>query len=407
MKKIFHIAILSISFTLISCMSQKQNIQSISFKTDYKFNSAIRSKLEKDTTTWKYQAAAADYASKGDHKSSLEQWDLAIGTTEKSFMKSQVDSINLKYKKVNAIDYIVEQSKNNKIIIINEAHHNAFHRVFTKSLLKQLFDNGYRILALEALSYEDDMDSLQKTRKYPVKKTGDPYIKEPQFGNLVRDAIQIGYKLYPYETKNDEFNGKLREIDQARNIQKIISTHPNEKFLIHCGFNHVLEGEHSFWEKAMAERLKEYTKINPLTIDQESYSEKSKPEFNDPLLKALKITESSVLLDRNGQPYKYQDEKAYTDITVFHPNTIYYNNRPDWIYKNENEKVTISLKDIAIAFPVMVLAYNKGENINNAIPVDITEVQSDTKCVLGLKKGDYTIVVTNGNESVQLIKKVI
>ncbi len=56
----------------------------------------------------------------------------------------------------------------------------------------------------------------------------------------------------------------------------------------------------------MAERLKEYTRINPLTINQVSYSEKGKSQFNDPILKAMNITESSVLLDSYSNPFKYQ-----------------------------------------------------------------------------------------------------
>ena len=48
----------------------------------------------------------------------------------------------------------------------------------------------------------------------------------------------------------------------------------------------------------------------------------------------------------------------------------------------------------------MILAYRKGEDITNTVPMDIIEVaaKSDT-CFLVLKKGEYQIVVTNGAQT--------
>ena len=325
-------------------------------------------------------------------------------TKEKNFTKTQIDSINLKYSKVNANDYIIEQAKNNQVIIINEAHHNSFHRVFTKSLLKELFDNGYTNLGLETLNYQD---SLINIRKYPNQTTG-TYSKEPQFGNLVRTALEIGYTLFPYETKVFENSTtESREKEQAKNIQNVIESKPNEKFLIHCGYDHNLEGIHPSWGNTMASRLAEYTGINPLTINQVKYSEGSKREFNDPLLKSLDIKESTIILDPDGKPYKYERGESWTDIAVFHPNTEYVNKRPNWLFKNGNQNIPIALNDVEISFPVMVLAVKKGEDINIAVPIDITEVKSKTEnCNLGLKKGKYEIIVTNGKQSLKFEQSV-
>jgi len=158
---------------------------------------------------------------------------------------------------------------------------------------------------------------------------------------------------------------------------------------------------------AMAERLKEYSGINPLTINQVAYSEKSKSKFNSPILKAMNITESSVFVDNNNNPFKYQRDEAYADIAVFHPNTEYIDNRPKWLFDYGNENVSISLTDIQIDFPVIVLAFKKGENLDIAVPIDITEIRNQTyNCHLGLKKGTYNIVVTNGKESVKFEQSV-
>ena len=124
-------------------------------------------------------------------------------------------------------------------------------------------------------------------------------------------------------------------------------------------------------------------------------------------LKALDIKESSVVIDKDNKPLNYQRGKAWTDIAVLHPNTIYIDGRPNWLFENGNKNVSISLTDIQIDFPIMVLAFKKGEDINLAVPIDITEVESKLdNCNLGLKKGDYVIVVTNEKQSFKFEQKV-
>ena len=394
MKKTFYL--LAITLVMAACTKEKRVIEAIDFKLAYKFSAQIEDQVANDTTDWKYQISAADYATKGDYKNALRHWDLGIGTKELTFTQSEVDSVHQLYTKMDAVDYIVDQAEMNQVVIINEAHHNSFHRVFTKSLLQQLFDKGYKNFGLEALGNGPFADTLLNTRKYPIMGTGH-YTKDPQFGNLLRDALAIGYNLFPYENM-DGGSGKPREIAQAKNIQKVMEARPDEKFLIHCGFAHVLEGTYTSWEKAMAGRLAEYTGINPLTINQISYSEKSDPKFNRPLLKAMDITSSSILLDKEQQPMRHEQGEAWADIAVLHPNTSYSNGRPNWLMAH----AALDLSDVSMEFPVMVLAFKKGEDIHSAVPVDITEVESTEKsCHLALKKGTYIFVVTNGNESVQ------
>ena len=392
-------------FLLISCQQEKQLLEKIEFKTDYKFSAQIEDKVQKDTVPWKYQISASDYAAKGDYHNALRHWDLAMGTEEKNYGQTQIDSINALYRKVSAKEFIIETAKQNRIVIINEAHHSSYHRFFTKSLLKELFDLGYRNLGLEALSNGEYLDSALAQRKYPIQKTG-WYIVEPQFGNMVRNALEIGYRVFPYEQTSGA-DGKTREMEQANNIMGQIEQRPNEKFLIHCGFDHALEGTHGSWEKAMAGRLKEYTGIDPLTVNQVAYSEKHDPKFNGRLLKAINPVAPTVLLDKENAPFPYKREQAWSDIAVFHPNTEYSDNRPDWIFTDDNIKTEIELSDIKISFPILVMAFKKGENYHEAVPIDILEVMDKSvNCFLGLPKGNYNIIITNGEESYKIEKKV-
>jgi len=403
MKKL--IITISIFLFLYSCDQDKRVMEKIDFTTEYKFKSEIEDKVAKDTTLWKYQMSAADFASKGDYKNALSHWDLAMGTSKKNYSQTQADSINSLYTKKSAKEYILEKAKNERIIIINEAHHSSHHRFFTKSLLKELFELGYKNLGLEALENGEYLDTLLMERKYPIQETG-WYIIEPQFGNLVREALEIGFNVFPYEQTSGS-NGKPREIEQAKNISEIIKQKPNDKFLIHCGFDHSLEGIHGSWEKAMAGRLKEFTGIDPLTINQVVYSEKSEPDFNNRFLKAINPKESIVLVDNENEPFRYQRGQAWSDIAILHPTTNYINNRPDWIFSIGNKKTKIDLSQIEISYPLLIMAFKKGEEINKAVPVDIYEVSDKTEnCFLGLPKGNYTVVMTNGTESIKFDKTV-
>jgi hypothetical protein len=394
--KYYVISLLLTIFFFGSCTERE--IQQIDFSTNYKFTSEIEEQIRNDTIPWKYQISAADFAKKGDYQKALIHYDLGMPTQNRNYTKAEIDSINSKYSVVNAADYIIQEAQKNQVVMINEAHHNSMHRAFTKSLLQRLFDNGYKNLGLEALDRGEHLDSVLNNRGYPIQKTG-YYTQDPQFGDLIREAIKIGYNVFAYENIGFE-TGKVREIGQAKNIQKVIESKPNEKFLIHCGFAHLMEGNYSGWEKAMAGRLTEYTGINPLTINQVEYSEKSKAEFNHPLLKALEIKESSILIDEDNNPLKYEQDEAWADIAVLHPNTKYVNNRPNWLFENGNQNVSVELKDIPIEFPVLVLAYKKGEDINEAVPIDIMEVENKTESRhLALEKGPYEIVVTNRTES--------
>ncbi len=398
MKRILVLILITI---FVSCKQEKRIFEKIDFQSEYLFDSEIENKILSDTTEnshfgsgFKYQIGAADYATKGNYKKALATWDLAMGTSEKNYTQSQIDSINGLYKKVNANDYIIEEAKQSQVLIINEAHHSSRHRVFTKSLLQKLYDNGYKNIGFEALTNGKDKDSLLNRRKYPIQKTGH-YIKDPQFGDLVRTALEIGYEVFSYEDTT-ESNGTEREIQQAQNIQRIIEQKPNEKFLIHCGFAHAMEGNYPAWGKAMAGRLTDFTGIDPLTIYQAYYSEKSKPEFNHPLLKALNLKESTVLIDDNGNPMKYKYAESFSDVAVLQPNTTYENGRPSWLFSNENKAIKLQLNDIDISFPVMVLAYKKGEDISRAVPMDIVEIENKSDSTnLALRTGEYEIVAIN------------
>jgi hypothetical protein len=357
----------------------------------YRFSKDILTQIDKDTVAWKYQTGAAKLSFSGYYEEVLKMWEKNGFRKPTTTEKDSLYFVNS--KKVNAKDYIIEQSKNSQIVIINEAHHIPKHRTFTTSLLKDLYNNGYRYLGLEALS-----DSSIHERKFPTIESG-YYTKEPEFGNLISEALKIGYTLFSYEASNGK-NGKEREIEQAENIQKFMESVPNAKVLIHCGYAHAFENEYPAWEKAMAGRLKDNMHINPFTIDQTMLLERSNPANNHLFNKLNKTKESIVLIDDNGQVFNGTSEIRQTDVVIIHPLTEYINNRPDWLLKGK-KRYTIPSDKINNNYPILVLAYRNKEFENDGIPVDIIEIL-DNKSLkqLYLKDGKYTVVLKDKNYNI-------
>jgi len=369
------------------------NVVAQSKKFEYRFSIDVENSIEKDTVPWKYQMGANEYSFVGNYQKTRETWD-KNGVGISSITKE--DSLYfIGFMPVNARDYIIERSKIEQIIIINEAHTYPNHRTFTHSLLQRLYDNGFRYLGLEALS-----DTTINERKYPIIESG-YYTKETEFGNLVYAALNIGFTLFGYDVF--EHNGKEREIAQARNIANFIEQNPYGKVLIHCGHDHVIEGKPNnlTWEKAMAGRLKEYTQINPFTIDQTQFAEKSQRRYNHSYISKVNKEFPVILIDSNGNLFNGKKGNDQVDVRIIHPETNYINKRPNWLLSVENRKEYRIENSKITQYPLLILAYRKNEFENSGVPVDIIEVfESENVPSLILDKGNYDIIMKDRNYNI-------
>ncbi len=383
---------------LISSCSTNNIIEPIAFKpydfqikgfdwmpTPYKLSQHIQDSVLQQQGS---QYAAWQYSYIGDHKKTLVSWD-DDAKPRKPLTDSLMNEFKL-YQPQLAIPYILEKTKDRQVTLINEAHHMPQHRVFTTQLLAELYQQGYRHLGMEALFNAPLSDSLLAANGYPVMTNGF-YTIEPQFGNLIRRAQQIGFQLFGYESEGHN-GSKEREINQAKNIKAYIEAHPNEKVLIHCGFAHAAKGIYGgSWEKTMAGRLMEFTEIDPLSINQTSYSEKSSRDLENPFYQMTEVEQPTVFINKEGQSFgKYRGE-SYFDIYVFQPRTQNFD-RPEWLNYGNRKTHEIDLSTANIQFPCMVLAYKKGEIIGTAVPYDIQEINSPN-VKLVLDPGKYDLVL--------------
>lgn len=375
---------------------------------DYRFSIEIDSMLREDTVPWRGQRAAWDYSFIGAYQPSLDAWlfrppGMAGKLPSRESVKPAVEAARrflADYKPLAAVDYILQEAAKTRIVILNEAHHQPLHRLFAQSLIPGLKKLGYRFLGMEAL---DEKDSLINARKYPVLASG-YYTREPAMGNLIRYAIASGLNLFAYEATGGQ-NGKDREIEQAKNIASFLNRHPNAKLFIYCGFDHVQEDStHNQWVLAMAGRVKALTGIDPLSIDQVTLTETGTPLRDNAFRQAIALNYPAVLINQDGEAFHHAQQPKRMDVQVYHPNTLWEMGRPGW-RKLDGYKSYRFTNQISIEYPCQLLAYHYGEPPEEAVPVDLIELENaaSEKPLLLNPKLPYRILARNRQGQTQWI----
>ena len=352
------------------------------------------------------QMGAWFYTNIGQHRGALATWDAPRTDTVRGLMPEESAAF-ANFVAMDAQKYIVEAARDHEIVVINELHHVAQYRVFTTQLLRDLYKEGYRYLGLETLVNARNADSTLNAQRFATLKSG-IYSSEPQFGNLIRTALRLGFTLFSYESTEPNGNPRDREITQAKNIQQFLENRAKDgKTIIYCGGAHATEGEMGGkWEKAMAARLTDYLKIDPLTVNQTNYSERSKKQFENKYFQAVSVQKPTVFIDENGKPFGEKKDKTWHDIYVFHPRTQ-NGARAQWLIYDHRKIANFELDDPKIKFPCLVLAYKYDEwKIDpKAVPYDIQEADENaTSVALVLERGAYQIVIVNADGS-KVMKK--
>ncbi|MFM2268306.1 MAG: hypothetical protein RL757_1747 [Bacteroidota bacterium] len=347
------------------------------------------------------QMGAWFYSNIENHQAALTAWDAGRTDTVRGLTPEE-SALFATYSAFDAHKFIVQEARNHEILIVNEAHHVAQHRVFVTDLLRDLYREGYRHIGFETLMSDFSADSTLNARKFPTLQSG-VYSSEPQFANLVRTALRLGFTVFSYESKEagQGLGPRDREIAQAKNIQNFLENRAKEgKTLIYCGGAHATEGEMGGkWEKAMVQRLKDLLKIDALTVNQSNYSERSKKQFENKYYQAVEPKNPTVFIDEKGQSFGEKSGNTWHDIYVFHPRTR-TTDRPQWLVFGNRKKVKIELNATEIKYPCLVLAYKMDEfnAISQPVPYDIQEVlEPENGATLVLEKGVYQMIIVNAD----------
>jgi hypothetical protein len=175
------------------------------------------------------------------------------------------------WRATDAVDAVAKLAADRHIVMINEAHHDAFTRVLTLELLPRLRALGFTYFAAEALV---DSDPGLEHRGYPTRASGTEYLHEPIYGEIVREAIRLGFTIVPYDIE-DNVPTQAREIGQAENLyRKVFAKDPQARLFVHAGYAHIDKAKGRLGNiQPMAVRLKSMTGFDPLSIDQTQFLE--------------------------------------------------------------------------------------------------------------------------------------
>ncbi len=287
-----------------------------------------------------------------------------------------------------------------QVVMVNEAHHDAASRLLTLELLPRLYAQGYRYFAAEAFAADS---VLAAQPGYPTPAMG-PYVGEPVFGAIVREALRLGYTLVPYEIEDEERGGDdpqaRRDSMQAVHLAvRTVERDPAARVLVHAGFGHIYEAPDEYW-RPMAAYFRERTGIDPLTVDQIEVSEGSVPAFESAAYRgALPLLGDapSVLLDSADAPLRLGVD-APIDLIVVRPRTVYADGRPTWMaLGGAFTPHTVRTPEACTATVCVAEARRTGEP--DSTPLDRTVIDGVPEFVIYAPRGEAAVVTFRGGRT--------
>jgi ferredoxin len=228
-----------------------------------------------------------------------------------------------------ATEVIARLAKGRKAVFFNEAHNIVQTRALTVRMLKALREEGFNYFAAETL-YETDTDLAR--RGYPTAESGF-YLQEPVYAEMVRTALDLGYKVVAYEAVANP-RGDAREREQARHLyDRVFAIDPDARLVVNAGYAHVQETGKYLDGKSMAAYFRARSGVDPLTIEQTMMIEHDTPDHDHPIYRAVvaaaRHPEPFVYVDDAGKPWSLKPD--FYDLSVFLPPDVERNGRPDWL----------------------------------------------------------------------------
>ena len=175
----------------------------------------------------------------GDYAAALEYQRLSDSTHLTDVDNRQIGKSIQQLKDIKNVEakrFITYIASNYKVIMLNEALNKPLHRAFAYSLLDVLYNRGYRYLAMEMLNPMLDQELTKLTYK-----TGH-FPMEPVAGELIRQALDLGFKLVAYEDpQSQNHTATERDSIQALNIARILKQDPDAKIFVYASYGHIAE----------------------------------------------------------------------------------------------------------------------------------------------------------------------
>jgi hypothetical protein len=299
---------------------------------------------------------------------------------------------------VDPVAEIVARARSSgRIVMINEAHDDAQTRALIMQVMPPLHDLGFSVYAAETF-----MRSVgSRSPKWPLLTDGF-YSYEPTFGEVLRLARRLDFEFVAYEADapskapENDVAARIaeRESIQTNNIlNRILVPMPRAKVFIHVGHHHLIEepvknglGGENRW---MANRLREASGIDPLTVDQTTFQS----PIDRPVICALNSDADKKLA-------------LAVDLTVGLPKPTMANHRPNWRRAMGQVEVPIPSRLLkATAWSIVEARY--ASEPAEAIPADRVLIAPGENLPLLLKPGKYHIETwtreTGWSDAVELL----
>uniref|UniRef100_UPI00225657B0 hypothetical protein n=1 Tax=Dyella silvatica TaxID=2992128 RepID=UPI00225657B0 len=312
----------------------------------------------------------------GLYNEALRDFPLAPHVSENAVLP-----LGTEWHTADAVDVITRLAAKHRIVLINEAHHDAHTRLLTLALLPRLRALGFTHFAAEALS-EGDPGLMQ--RGYPIANSGTEYLHEPLYGEIIRTAIRLGFVIVPYDSNADSV--PEREAEQADHLyQKIFAKDPNARVFVHTGYAHVDKAKGRLGDAMpMAMHLQQASGFEPLSIDQTNFRDVDSENEADAyhrLIAAFHPQLPSVLLN-NGDQHAWSIDPDRFDVSVILPLEV---NRADSsdIYKAPWMSFGlegIAVKQVPHAEPRPHWLSLNGQR--HPLPIDTALCAKTTPCVI-------------------------
>jgi len=309
------------------------------------------------------------------------------------FLNSETTIASLKtvpYLKNNeAKDVLLRKISKSQVVMFNEAHLYPRQRFLVSSLLDTLYKLNFKVLALEAIVKEPE-----KNVTYPNLQTGF-YVREPQMANLIRHAISLGFRIVAYEDTLENSNG--REITEAENLfNSTLKKNPSEKIIVLAGVQHIEENTLLNRKRWMASYFKQFSGVNPLTINQTALDNLS--FSNDEL----------IFFEGNDVTNKLGVEFSNDVYLINHINPKDFKIKPG--IADCNLKINLTLdSNKRIENQLIELIYNSFDfEESYKIPVYTTLIANSEKFLnLKVPLGEYYVIVKNSIGQTLFKKKFI
>jgi hypothetical protein len=262
-----------------------------------------------------------------------------------------------------------------------------------------------------------DKDDQLKRRGYPLKSSGTEYLREPSYGDIVRLALKLGFKVVSYDV--DTGATQERELGQAENLsRKVFAKDPEARLFVHAGYAHIDKAKGRLGSTLpMAMQLEKLAGITALSIEQTQFREQipSEPDAYQHLVEAFRPDGPTVLLNRlSNRPWSAHPEQYDLNVILpasglgavesgyVQPSTIVHDmvrrqsmlahfvntQRPEWLTLHEERfPYAVSTTLCKVTTPCVIDAHYADES-DDAIAADrYTFMQGDTVSKLYLRPG--------------------